>query len=152
VTTLTEFLLARIAEDELVASKKVGTGFHHFVREPYPNKPGGRIGYWLEDWQSTAYIDITEHIARHDPARVLAECAAKRAIVEWHSDREDCCEERYGRLVLGTEPEVSVGTDSWGELTVRRSIGTTPYLGCITLMHLATAYSDHPDYDESWRP
>lgn len=32
--------------------------------------------------------EVADHIARHDPARVLAECEAKRRIVEWASDGE----------------------------------------------------------------
>jgi hypothetical protein len=30
--------------------------------------------------------DDAVHIARHDPARVLAECEAKRRIVEWYGE------------------------------------------------------------------
>ncbi len=53
--TITEFLLARIAEDEAVALAANGPSVH---------------------------------AARHDPTRVLAECAAKRAIIE-QAERSD---------------------------------------------------------------
>lgn len=82
--TLTDFLLARIAEDEAVARKAINAG----------------DGVWARSDEHEAYLCIVEgadiriydegghdehqaaHIARHDPARVLAECAAKRAIVD----------------------------------------------------------------------
>lgn len=60
--TITEFLEARIAEDETVARDAIANG-------------EGALD-WADDGDPT---DI--HIARHDPARVLAECAAKRAVI-----------------------------------------------------------------------
>jgi hypothetical protein len=44
------------------------------------------------------YIDpdaIGSHIARHDPARVLAEVAAKRAILELHKNIDGLCDRCY---------------------------------------------------------
>lgn len=85
---LAEFILARIAEDEEAALGAAGWD------------PSGRqraSGLW-ERWgvnsvhhdhgRPVVYGDGSspsdsevEHIARHDPARVLAECEAKRRIV-----------------------------------------------------------------------
>ena len=67
--TLTEFLLARIAEDEAEA-RKAGP-------------------MWRNEW-SAEDVDVTLHIERHDPARVLAECEAKRRIVANHGGRHIC--------------------------------------------------------------
>lgn len=64
-TTLTDFLLARIAEDEAVAT--YGGGAH-----------GGIV------WNAFGGIDQPETVwvrSRWDTARVLAECEAKRRIV-----------------------------------------------------------------------
>jgi hypothetical protein len=58
--TITDFLLARIAEDEAVAQVAAG-----------PNWTTGAMG------DKPHMI----HKRRHDPVRVLAECKAKRAIV-----------------------------------------------------------------------
>jgi hypothetical protein len=77
---LSEFLLARIGEDEEAAQAA--------TPGPWEARP-----YWsasLDDsWASVPDImpepiDARDasHIARWDPARVLAECAAKRRIVE----------------------------------------------------------------------
>ncbi len=99
--TIADFLLARVAEDEVVAREAFNA---YPPDEPLPAMLG-------------------EHIARHDPARVLAECAAKRAVVAlaW---------------AYGDGPEHP----------------RTLALAADTLRHLATAYADHPDYDERWRP
>jgi hypothetical protein len=81
--TLADFLLARIAEDEAAAQAA--------------NEDGESGGSWWTTgrdrkvWGSpSARVPVAEahswraapHIAHHDPARVLAECAALRRIVE----------------------------------------------------------------------
>lgn len=56
--------------------------------------------------------------------RGLAECRAKRRIVEHFAD------------------VVDAGFEQWdGGVDAR-----------LTLGHLAAIYADHPDYDEAWRP
>jgi len=66
--------------------------------------------------------------ARHDPARVLAECEAKRRIVGLHERRPDWpdCQECGDRDYQKPWP-------------------------CSTLRLLALPYSDHPDYRPEWR-
>jgi hypothetical protein len=95
--TLTDFLLARIAEDEGINRRIVkAAGFAMFNGEP-----------------------VDPHARR-----LLAECEAKRRIVElsWHH----LGDEEYG----------------WGMEEAKRQI--------LTL--LALPYADHPDYREEWRP
>lgn len=121
--TITEFLLARIAEDEAVAR----AASHDGPRWRHPVDIWGPI-VTIDDGtdfgEAIAYAegrptdDQGEHIARHDPARVLAECEAKRRIVE----------------VARYAPE---GAGGWG---FRR-----------TLRALASVHADHPDFDEAWR-
>lgn len=75
--TIVEFLEARIAEDEAIAR---GMPFEsqwtaHPDETGQPITAGGaRI--------ATCAESVMEHISRHCPARVLAECEAKRRIVE----------------------------------------------------------------------
>lgn len=137
--SITEFLLARIAEDEEAAREAgdadsyeggdtawcagwLGTGIRHLVRnvdvecyesghEDDPALCGRPARY------------AGQHIARHDPARVLSECEAKRRIVE------DCKD-----YLLHDEDGMG------GELAER------------TLSRLALPYADHPDYDSEWTP
>jgi hypothetical protein len=103
--TLEEFLLARIAEDEIAARSAAKT-----------HPPAG--------W-TVAYDAETMHTRRHDPARVLAECEAKRRIVQ-HSERA------HELAKVGP----SAGDGAW-------------FLAC---RYLAVPYADHPDYREEWRP
>jgi len=79
--TLTEFLLARIAEDEALAQVATPGQWERdsgwSITAPPP-----------EDWSGPYVVVETkqrndaEFIASHNPARILAECEAKRRIVE----------------------------------------------------------------------
>src|SRR5438067_2058538 len=82
---LAEFLLARIAEDEGVARaatdgrwEVLPYWFTSPLGNPYSASVPGVIPEEIDP-------DDAAHIARHDPARVLAECEAKRRIVELHA-------------------------------------------------------------------
>jgi hypothetical protein len=114
--TLIEFLLARIAEDEAVALNAVG----------YESRV-----YWDNAADARAIPKSSgEHYRRHDPERVLAECEAKRRIVENLAKCERIREHSHA-------------TDySQGELDAYRSAGYA----------LAAVYADHPDYRPEWRP
>lgn len=113
--TITEFLADRIAEDEAEAQKG---GYH--------NASGG------------AFARDNYGCLLVQPARVLAECAAKRAIMGQHEiDLDmsepycDSCAE-WWNCVLGEGPPMV----AWP---------------CPTLRALAAVYADHPDYQEAWR-
>lgn len=82
---LAEFLQARLDEDEREARQPV-PGPWEIQGEPretlvYSRPFGTRVAVgWLRDLR---------HIARHDPARVLAEVATKRRMVERHRVCDD---------------------------------------------------------------
>ncbi|HEX7993700.1 MAG TPA: DUF6221 family protein [Streptosporangiaceae bacterium] len=67
-----------------------------------------------------------EHIARHDPARVLREVEAKRRIM---------CEHEQRGVDFG---------GCWDCDTIKDP--------CRMHLFLAAIYSGHPDYDPAWRP
>lgn len=96
MSDLTEFLLARIAEDEHRA-KQAWAGGHRGTR-------------WLGE-----------------PDRQLAECEAKRKIIEAH-------------------PPLFGGCETCHELDAHDA-----YDPCVTLRALAQPYADHPDFDPAWR-
>ena len=135
--TLTEFLLARIAEDEALArdtqSVEVWYTEGRDVR-------GHRLlqGVAEDDPDFDEDMDVftaatkrhAAHIMRHAPARILAECEAKRRIVEALRDRHP----HFNRLQATRE---AVGEDQMHVLICRL---------------LAQPYADHPDFDEAWRP
>jgi hypothetical protein len=134
--TLAEFLLARIAEDE--ADAKLARG-HRYIT----GQKEERSGIWVHDgsisYEDDPFEDVVEwvydegwaHIARHDPARVLAECEAKRRIV-------DTAE----RMVADADDhDADMSTkERWFAGTCARSI----------LRALARPYKGHPDYKPGW--
>lgn len=83
---LITFVRAQLDEDERVARGitapewNEGCSWLADLRDPLPSQ---RRAYGLpKEWQLLTEAD-TRHIARWDPARVLAEVAAKRAILDW---------------------------------------------------------------------
>ena len=108
--TITEFLLARIAEDEALASKLARFDKGHY-------SPGTQI------YTGSAWV--------HSPlttARVLAECATKRAIIGLAAKVEDA------------------------EDAMAREWATAEVLAPAILHALAAVYADHPDYRQEWQP
>ena len=148
--TLTAFLLARIAEDEAAARAalqgpwELGDDAHSL---------GQVIGstFTIAVRDQTAHPADLAHIARHDPARVLAECAAIRALIadftaEKHEVVEDCwytcasaTEERDGGECCD-DSRRGTGCDCGLEFRARA-----------TLAPLASIYADHPEFDPEWR-
>lgn len=145
--TLTEFLHARIAEDEEAALKLRGTGFQRWERVEYERSVGGFIPNIWEDWRphppeggdsrGLGYVPLSDHIARHDPARVLADCEAKRQIIAEHSAKP---RRSWFECAVCFDPDGGPGDYDFM---------TWP---CPTLRYLALPHADHPDYDEAWRP
>jgi hypothetical protein len=121
--TIIEFLEARIAEDEAVAR----AASHQKLAGPFH-------GNWRHDslHLSSMEREDAKHIARHDPARVLAECAAKRAIIkQWDDvtledgvrDERDDIDEIHSGLIIALRDVIKA---------------------------LAAVYSSHPDYRQEW--
>lgn len=89
--------------------------------------PGGDL------WKCTSSAaamaaNTSRHIARHDPARILAEVEAKRALVA-----------KY----------IEVADNDINE--VEYAYGYANALGEAVRL-LALPYASHPDYSEAWRP
>ena len=105
MTDLTTFLLERIAEDEHAARRAEA------FTDPLPDF----LGTW-------------------DHARVLAECAAKRRIVELHEPNGETCS--VCALQDGSKYGDGWGAEDWP---------------CTTLRALALPYADHPEFREEWR-
>jgi len=91
----------------------------------YPPETGyGSLPAFLISYAEEVEPGAGEHIARHDPARVLREVEAKRSIVEQY---EGYVKERT-RLMNG-----------WPNIEI------PPFM-----LALAAVYSDHPDYRTEW--
>lgn len=122
--TIVEFLLARIAEDE-AAARAASDGALAGPYNAHWDKPFSAtidVGGEVID---TGDRQLADHIARHDPARVLAECAAKRRLVALHELDPDA----------GVDYECGEVEHNWP---------------CPTLRALATPFSDDPDYRDAW--
>jgi hypothetical protein len=106
MSDLTEFLKARLDEDERTAKGLAGAT---------------RIIGGGPDFYGAGGLAAEDFWERFDPARVLREVKAKRAILGEYAgnDMDD--------------------------------LGYTNALG-FAVSHLAAVYSDHPDYQQEWRP
>lgn len=139
--TMTEFLLARIAEDEQRARDEGADAMM-----------GARWKRYPED----AYNEIQALVLAHS-RRTLTECEAKRRIVERH--------ESWPVLVETQptfEPVDNADPSSFAirasrqmawitEREYRNKFGDEPPTAPMIAM-LAEVYADHPDYDDAWRP
>ena len=129
--TIVEFLLARIAEDEELWS---------LARD-------ARLGF-------TAGNTVPAVLPQSLAGRMLADCEAKRRIVELHRswpvlvEREPTFEQVGGMdsLTFRASQQLAWMTDR----EYRAKFGSEPPTAPM-LAALAEVYADHPDYDEAWR-
>lgn len=95
-------------------------------------------------WTVTDGDAVAGHIARWDPARVLADVEAKRRIVDRYADAERAASEVRD---IGWTPRL----EDRGKVELAGYNATAIALRgaaeCLALPH-----SDHPDYREEWRP
>lgn len=131
-----EFIAARLDEDEAAAraAADLGVGiFPDWIYDPGSGVVANphRLGVVMD----TGTVRGT-HIARHDPARVLAEVAAKRAIVAEHANGGELVPGKYFCTECGSGEPYEYPTQ-WP---------------CATLRLLATVHADHPDFDPAWKP
>ncbi len=128
---LTAFITARLDEDEAIAkaawpgpwdleTEIGGFGPVSCVLMPIPQHKGARTGLTSFTPLGTQDADTAAHIARYDPARVLREVTAKRAIAETGASLASS-HDKYIRIV-----------------------------GESILTELAAVWSDHPDYKQEW--
>lgn len=155
MTDIVEFLAARLDEDE-IAIKAMG------VEGAGRWWVGQRFDGSLDPEGSTVFVDVRRsdglgyihlgtpgmfagptaiHIARHDPARVLREVAAKRKLLAEH------------KHVPAVQSEAAHVYDFGCQTChVDTHCGETMGLGwCETVRLMAGVYNQSPDYDPTWR-
>jgi hypothetical protein len=146
--TLVEFLHARLDEDERVAHDALlgyPASMHASAGQPAlplptPTTPGAE---WRAEYQNVRRTDgfrivaeatqasaqVADHIARHDPARVLAEVTAKRQLIKQIESYESWIHREWGTTGAGFSDDESA------------------------LRFLALPYAEHPDYRAGeWAP
>lgn len=90
-----------------------------------------------EEWHQLCMNGpVARHVAAHDPAAVLADVEAKRAIAALHSGAHECS--TY--YTLG------------GETQINNSAWITDDEDCSTVQLLASCYRHHPGWRAEWAP
>jgi Family of unknown function (DUF6221) len=118
--TLVEFLEARIAEDELVATAAIEDSAEWHAFYTYRDVKDADGHYVVLADAQCPTVEQAAHIARHSPARVLRQCQAARVIIA-----------EFLRL------------DALGDIQ-GRSVAES------ALGQLASVHSDHRDFDPAW--
>jgi len=134
MSELLAFLAARLDEYEAAAKATAPSGTRLAWKTDVQVDDDGRVvGHCVISWPDVAGVAgawglergtgsaVAEHIALHDPARVLREVEAKRKILAMYLD-----------AVAEADPEVV----EWMLAVVRTE---------------ASVYGDHPDFDPSWQ-
>lgn len=132
---IVEFLLARIEEDESAAQA---------ASVPYDqwDAVGSSDGQVAMVSGITGHVaprpglPTAQHIARHDPARVLAECAAKRGVI--------------GLLTVAEQHVADVRRSAPEYRFVSAAESPRDAILCAVQL-LAAVYADHPEFDPAWR-
>jgi hypothetical protein len=145
MSDLVTWLRAQLDEDERVAREASGDAWVTGASQGYEYaRPGdiyaishqgqpARIAQGTRCGPDISAEQSSDHIARHHPARVLAEVAAKRAVFD-HAD--------HWARTLHQTPE---GWTSEGATAYRMAMEWT-------LRLLAQPYADRPGYREEWKP
>jgi hypothetical protein len=138
VSDIVAFVMARMEEREAAIRDNVAWWWDDFDR--------------IEVHTSTGVVGGGEQYVAPflDPAHVLAEVAAKRAIVAEHA----ITYRHIGWLEEGEEEgtELPVCGRCVSKHSHYASRAVVPEGPCRTVKFLALPYADHPDYDVSWRP
>lgn len=125
---IAEFLTARWDEEERIAR---AAAIHSRPRDGDNDGSTWRVSddadvycahlpLLVGPWETNVGQEVAEHIGLHDPARVLADLEAKRAILAWHLG-PNCPRCPYGEAAQ-----------------------------CPTIGALLRIHRDHPDFDPAW--
>lgn len=146
---LIDFLTARLDDDERVARAASADGSDSYGTWRSEHIDGGGRAK-IRDAERFCVIHddgefdgaTADHIALHDPARVLREVEAKRRILDLHG----CAGRKVGEgyPADGFAWCATCGSGEEHEYP-------TPW-PCVTLRLLALPHADHPGYREEWHP
>lgn len=145
---LVAFLRARLDEDEVAAQAAAdgdsGTWFVGGKWNVYRAEDEARFDedYQGDEHRLVVYGNMevqSEHIGRHDPARVLREAEADRALIAalQRAQRDQPAPESFHDDPY--DPAVSYGAGEVAGLLLAAKLR-------------AAVYRDHPDYDQEWAP
>lgn len=131
---LVSFLRARLDEDEAAAKACYYADWEAGSEgDVVPVRPEGNSYVAVGPWGGGMDDADVRHIARHDPARVLRDVEARRAVLAEHKPDTD----GHCWVCLTTR-------DRWKE---DWPLDKWP---CRTIRTVAAVYSDHADYRQEW--
>lgn len=140
---LTEFLTARYDEEQQLAQAAAPGPWHVELlgAKGYPQRISNAQATVIgQTYTSPTYAPAgARHIAYWDPARVVADLAAKRALIQLAFRYAADFDQRSG----------------CGHTVEQIATGACPFVGEMESMDLlrllAAPYSEHPDFDPAWR-
>ena len=138
MSDLAEFILACNDEDE-AAARAVGptrAWIQDCPRSASIETAEGQKLWKLESGSTVGAGALFDHVARHQPGRVLAECDARRRRVVLHMPRTVA----GGTAVVCFSCRADDNSGRWHAAP------------CPSLRLEALPYADHPDYNEAWKP
>jgi hypothetical protein len=140
---LVAFLNARYDETEKVAEAAIGNDSPRWTAD------GGEVDHDGEDWKGPIVYDEgkptdaqAQHIALHDPASVLLDLEAKRAVLAVHRPRSEALQDSS---CYAPEACDGCGSDDYGPFSEHTD-------DCPTLRALALQFRPHPEYRAEWVP
>jgi hypothetical protein len=157
--TITEFLTARLDEDEAAAKaagpvvmdssgpgsefRPVNLGEWHVGVE---GNIAGPLGGYIAVGPYGSGIEETDaaHIVRHDPARVLREVEAGRQLLSAYEDAVDW-------LSAAEDDDSDIFSDDERPAKVQWHGGVVEALTAALAIR-AAVWRDHPDYSPAWSP
>lgn len=161
---LAAFAQARYDEDEEAARGAIWQRWawdghlpHVDTAEPVPHpllgdKPARVANCYSTTGKVESEARHAAHIARHDPARVLAEIAAKRKRLALYLEAREALNAALNAAPAKALDETPATAHSYSRerITINTLTGRfTAYETCVRLD--VAAYSAHADYDPAWR-
>lgn len=146
MTEMIAWLRAQLDAEERIAREPTAPNWHY-------SPPLGGDGYL--DFEGSFEVgeqevetrgfdpDDLAHIADHDPARVLRQVQAHRAILDEHQPAEGWAHGPGTNMDRGQVCGTCAGTDRFEDL-----VGVT--FPCATLRLIASIYSDRDGYRQEW--
>lgn len=130
-------------EEQWIGSQESGHPWRYEHQGVWGDREDG-VASTAPEVAATGQEAVQSHIARHDPARVLAEVDAKRRIADLHS----VVYREIGWLEDGQEehdeiPVCGLCVPKHSHYQHREDVPEGP---CLTVRLLALAWSDHPEY------
>jgi hypothetical protein len=151
---LIAFLRARLDEDEQTAREAAVWWGDSDEPGEAPHWRPVPCGHIWNDHDGSIADEVADrhaaHIARHDPARVLADVESKRRIIDLHKITvEKLSVPPYDEMTGDPNPDEY---DAYCAVCGYVWVNNDPTQACMTLRLLAEPYADHPDYRDEWRP